>query len=317
MTAFHCLLVGIALASGHLRAADPREELAQVSGLGPLSAARLKGGEVISARGSPGGFARGVYIESCFYVKAPAAAVEAALLQWDPSKHPPEDVAAYEMTRAPGGIDFSRLTTLDAKRAADRWMLDQSRAVADGQPGDLHLTSAEEAVFRAEPQVSAAWKRILERRAGAVSAGGLGAAGPYRAADLTIDPPQEYRRLIGMTPKIAARFAGMETAATNGYAERGLTQGHTSFSLGVLTSRPGAQSTQVMDCTYYPSDTYLLSADLYELWAWEGGTLVWQVDYISAAFRPYTRGLDKLFAGREMIKETGKSIDVFRRSLER
>lgn len=301
-----CLLHWLAVAR-----AEPLADLAQVSGL-RLDAQKLKAGEVISARGSQGSFARGVYIESCFYVKALPASVEAALLEWDPSKHPQDDVTFYGTSRAPGGIDFTRLTNLSAKRPADRWMLEQSRAAADGKRSELHLMPADEAILRAEPVAGTAWKRILERRAGA----GLTMAGKFQAGDLTIEPNEEFSSLVGMTPKIAARFSGVETRGVIDYAEQGLTQGHTSFSLGILASREGTGSSQVVDCTYYPSDTYLLSADFYELWAWEGGTLVWQVDYVSAAFRAYTHGLDKVLAGREMIKETGKSIAAFRKSVE-
>lgn len=311
------LLISLGLALARAAAADPLAEIAGISSLGNMDARRLKGGEIMSVRGTQGSFARGVYIESCFYVKAPPAATQAALLQWDPTKHPEDEVTVYKTFRAAGDVDFSRLTALDSKRPADRWMLEQSRAVAEGKASELHLTLAEQALFRREPAAAdAAWTKVLQRRAEAVAAGGLAAAGNYRAGDLEIEPAGEFRRLVGITPKIAARFAGAESADVTGYAAQGLTQGHTSFSLGILSSRGGAQSWQAVDCTYYPSDTYLLSADFYEIWPWEGGALVWQVDYVSAAFRAYTRGLDKVFAGREMIKETRRSIELFRRSVE-
>lgn len=321
MKALSLLLVacwlGLAPARAAAAPADPLTELAGLSGLGTLDAARLKGGEIFSARGTQGSFARGVYIESCFYVRAPAAAALAALLQWDPSKHPEDEVTVYQTFRSPGGLDFSRLTALDGKRAPDRWMLKQSRAVAEGAPSELHLTLAEEAILRREPDAGVAWKRVLQGRAEAVAAGGLAAAGYYLADGLKIEPAREFRSLLAMTPKIAARFAGAESAEGIGYAEQGLTQGHSTFALGVLNSRQGARSAQAVDCTYYPSDTYLLSTNLYEIWAWEGGALVWEIDYVSAPFRAYARGLDKVFAGREMIKETRKSIELFRRTVER
>lgn len=310
------LLVFSGLALARPADADPLAEIAGVSDLGRMDGRRLQNGEIWSRRGTQGSFARGVYLESCFYVKAPPATVQAALLQWDPSKHPDDEVAAYQTFRSAGGVDFSRLTALDRKRPADRWMLEQSRAVAEGKPSELHLTLAEQAIFRSEATASAAWNKVLQRRAKAVTAGGLAAAGGYLAGDLKIEPPGEFRSLLGMTPMIAARFAGAERADVTGYAEQGLTQGHTSFSLGLLSWRQGAQSWQVVDCTYYPSDTYLLSANLCEIWPWEGGALVWQIDYVSAPFRAYARGLDKVFAGREMIKETRGSIDRFRRSVE-
>ncbi len=293
--------------------AGPLEELGKTAGLGSVDAARLKNGEVISARGAQGGFARGVYIESCYFVKAPPEAVETALLHWDPSKHPEDEVSIYETFRAGENVDFTLLASLTPKRPANRWLLEQSRAVSEGKANELHLSPADAAIFRREADASPAWKRVLERRASV----GLAAAARYLAGDLEIEPPLEYRSLIGMTPKIAARFAGAESSNVTGYAEQGLTQGHTSFCLGTLSSRKTEQSWQIVDCTYYTSDTYLLSANLYEIWSWEGGALVWQVDYVSAAFRAYARGLDKMFAGREMMKETAKSIEMFRRSVAR
>lgn len=296
-------------------AAEPLAELARASGLGGVDAQRLKAGEIINARGTKGSFAHGVYIESCFFVREPPAAVGAALMQWDPSKHPEEEVAAYQIARAPAAPDCSRVARLKSTRGADRWLENQSAAVKNGKTSSLHLSPAEAGIFRQETGgANAAWERVLRARAEAVAAGGLAAAGDFPLGDGTISAPEELRGLLGMTPAISALFGGVTGMGGDRwlYAERASTQGHTSFSLGTLTAQAGAESWQIMDCTYYTSDTYFMSVDLYYLWAWEGGTLVWQVDYVSAPFRAYAHGLDKIFAGREMIKETAKSIESFR-----
>ena len=85
---------------------------------------------------------------------------------------------------------------------------------------------------------------------------------------------------------------------------------------GMLCARKSPGSCQVLDTTYFTSGTYYLSIDLYQLWPWENGTLVWQVDYISAPFRSYAIGVDKVLAAREMLKDTGRSIRLFRRDVE-
>ncbi len=59
-----------------------------------------------------------------------------------------------------------------------------------------------------------------------------------------------------------------------------------------------------------------MSAIAYQLWPMENGTLVWQADFVSAPFRAFTGGLDRVFAGREMIKESQQTIRLLRAEAE-
>jgi len=74
-------------------AANPVEQIRSSSGLAELNLENLKRGEVASARTPLGSFPRGVYVEDCFFVRAPLAAVVEKLLHWDTSKHPELEVA--------------------------------------------------------------------------------------------------------------------------------------------------------------------------------------------------------------------------------
>ena len=101
-----------------------------------------------------------------------------------------------------------------------------------------------------------------------------------------------------IAPAIAARFAPVLSkapfsGATNPpdelvpYWEAALVRGHTSLHGGFLSARKSASSWQIADCTYFASDTYFFSVNLYELWPVENGTLVWQIDFVSAPFRGF------------------------------
>ncbi len=67
----------------------------------------------------------------------------------------------------------------------------------------------------------------------------------------------------------------------------------------------------------HPSDTYFMALELIQLWPVEGGTLVWQVDFVSAPFRTYLGGVDRFIAGKQMTEETLDTIKTFRAHLER
>ena len=209
-------------------------------------------------------------------------------------------------------------------------------AVGAGEKDVLHLNATEEEGVRRELSApgardvpaSTAWQLILQKRNDAVAGGGLPAMPAYQAGSATIRAADEYRSLLKMTPAIAKTFAGLTAAKpfssdgasaadeTVPYAEQGDVNGHTSFTLGVLAARKSADSWQVVDCTYYAADTYFVSLSLYQFWAWEGGTLVWEIDYIAAPFRSYLGGVDRLFAGKELSKESVRGSHGFRRRAE-
>lgn len=318
--------------------AEPLEELRAASSLGTVEARQLTGGGIVSARGPVGNFARGVYVEAAYFIKAPAPAVSGMLLHWDPARVKGTEVSAYRTYHEPATDVFGAFR-LTGAHAADRWLLDATVDAAGGNPGELHLAPGDAVFLREdagrvlspaqrEERCNVIWQRILRSRSEAMAAGGLAAVPAYSAGGVNIAAATEFKSLLRMTPAISAHFtpvtelrplnpaaAGGETAA---YAEQSLVRGHTSYCLGNLVARPTAAGAwQVADCTYYAVDTYFMSVALYQLWPWENGTLVWQVDYASAPFRAYTGGLDKVLAGREMLKDGAQGIRLFRREVER
>ena len=161
-----------------------------------------------------------------------------------------------------------------------------------------------------------------------MGAGGLAALPSYQAGGVNIVAADEFQSLLQMTPGITARFApltGARPLVAGGagtvdeiapYTEESLVRGHTSFCLGASSARRVAEGGwQVLDLTYYTADTYFLSFSVYRLWPWEGGTLVWEVDYASAPFRGYLGGIDRVFAGKEMTKDSAGAVATLRKEL--
>ena len=315
--------------------AGPLEELHGASGLNTVNQAGLLRGEIFSDRGTQGSFPRGAYAESCYYIKAPVVVVGALQMHEEPPAKPREGVI-YQTHSWPAPPDLFRKFQLSALRPADRKLLDWTVAVGRGEKDVLHLDAGEEETVRRELAgsgakdvlASIAWQRILQKRNDAVAGGGLASMPAYQAGGATIRAADEYRSLLKMTPAIAAKFAGLTGAKpffadgaqtadeTVPYAEQGDVNGHTSFTLGALAARKSPDSWQVVDCTYYAADTYFVSLSLYQFWTWEGGTLVWEIDYIAAPFRSYLRGVDRLFAGKELSKESVRGSHGFRRRAE-
>lgn len=326
-----CLTTGAA-------AAGPLEELRSQAHLPAVDLARLKNGEILTQRGENGNFSRGISLESCYFVPAPPAAVSARLLHWDPTKHPKSDTRLYREYRLHSSDAAFRGVRLEARIENDRWLLDHTYAIANGgAPNDLHLTADEVALIRervpknasgqaAEARANDAWAEILRRRSDSLAAGGIGAVAGY-GADSSVSPGSEFRGLLTLDPS-AARFfrpilngqplAAKGAAADDavGYWETSLVRGHTTLQLGTFAGRKSGDGWQLVDCVYYPTDTYFMALDLFQLWPVEGGTLVWQVGFVSAPFRSYLGGVDRYVAGKQMTSETLDTIKAFRAAFE-
>jgi hypothetical protein len=113
------------------------------------------------------------------------------------------------------------------------------------------------------------------------------------------------------------KAGGKAASEAVGYWETSKLQDHTSLQLGFFAAAKEAESWQLINCVYYPSDTYFMAIDLFQLWPVEGGTLVWQVGLASAPFRSYLGGVDRYFAGRLMTGETLATIRAFRSDIEK
>jgi hypothetical protein len=321
-----CLVAAAAGASAH---GGPLDELRLHSKLPPIDLARLKGGEIVATHGPFGSFKRGIYLESCYFIHAPMDAVGPALLHWNPLKRKNPEVRLYREFSLPASADVFKTLQLNSGVSDDRWLLGHTIEVLQGyQTGDLHLTEEEAAYLRRKPMTpSAAWQEILRRRSDALARGGLSAVAPYVSIE-GISPGSEFRGLLTLAPKIARHFqliigakpiisTGEPASEAVGYWEATKVRDHTTLQLGLFAARKGSDSWQLIDCVYYPSDTYFMALDLFQLWPVDGGTLVWQVGFVSAPFRTYLGGVDRFVAGKQMMQETLDIINAFRADVEK
>ncbi len=102
-----CLLLGLALVGAAAQAA-PLDELRSLAQLPPVNLEKLKQGAILTQRGAGGGFSRGIYLESCYFVRAPMETVGNALLHWDPLQHRELDVRLYQEYSVPGAASVFR-----------------------------------------------------------------------------------------------------------------------------------------------------------------------------------------------------------------
>lgn len=315
------------------------EELRSLSHLPPIDLAQLKSGKILTQRGSEGDFARGISMESSYFVPAPIAAVGDRLLHWDPTKHSKSDTRLYRSYKLGSSGEAFQSVRLSSPIENDGWLLDHTFAIADGGAvRDLHLTADEaELIRKGVPKKGAAasqardarandvWGAILRRRSNSLASGGIRAVAPYSSGDKSISPNSEFRGLLPLDPSAAKHFGpilharpfssgGSASGETVGYWETTIVRGHTTLQLGVFTGRKSAHSWQLVDCVYYPTDTYFMALDCFQLWSVDGGTLVWQVGYVSAPFRSYLGGADRYIAGKQMTGETIDTINAFRAS---
>ncbi len=323
-----CLWLGLAAATAIAHAA-PLDELRSLAQLPPVNLEKLKQGAIVTERGAVSGFARGIYLESSYFVRAPMETVGNALLHRDPLQHRELDVRLYQEYSFPGTAGVFDKLQLKPAISDDNWLLTETARVAQtGEPGDLHLTKKEaELLRRKATNPSEAWQEILRRRSESLAQGGITSIPPY-GHDKSISPGSEYRGLLSLAPKAARHFqpiteakpmvaGGKAASEAVGYWEAAKVREHTTLQLGIFTAQKSAESWQLLDCIYYPTDTYFMALDLFHLWPVDGGTLVWQVGFVSAPFRSYLGGVDRFVAGKMMTEQTLETIKSFRSDVEK
>lgn len=321
--------------------AGPLEEVKALSRIPSLNLASLKKGQIATQRGPEGKFDRGLSLESCYFIHAPMTVVGAKLLHWDPSPHAEMENRLYHEYNLAKPHEPFRALRLDPAISKDKWLLEHTYAIANGDSTkDLHLTAAEATLIReVVPNAKAAsvaaradraneaWRRILQARSNSLAQGGMKAVAPYSAAG-AISPGSELRGLLTLNAIAAKHFrpvmnarpftaSGPAASEAVGYWETAEVRGHTTLQLGVFTAHKSADSWQLADCVYYPTDTYFMALDLFQLWPLDDGTLVWQAGYVSAPFRGYLGGIDRYVAGKQQTEETIATVKAFRSDVEK
>ncbi|MEO8440547.1 MAG: hypothetical protein ABI540_10050 [Spartobacteria bacterium] len=309
--------------------AAPLDELRALTQLPSLDLAALKRGNIVSERGPLGDFARGIHIESVYFIHALMDEVGTGLLRWNPLQHGNTAVSAYRAYELPAAADVFRTLNLESFSPDDQWLIEQTaQAARRGSSAELHLTSEEIALLQQKSNSpSEAWQEILRRRSEALMQGGLPGVPPY-SDDKAISPATELRGLLSLAPKAASHFESLTQAKpllgkgkaakdAVAYWEAQRVRDHNTLQLGLRTALRGSGSWQLLDCAYYPSDTYFMALDMFQLWPVDGGTLVWQVSYVSAPFRSYLGGADRYVAGKLMSAEVLTTIKAYRAGLEK
>lgn len=303
---------------------NPLEELRSLTQLPSIDLASLKRGQIVIAQGPMGDFRRGIFVESCYFIAAPMELIGNGLLHWNPVQHQTLDVRAYREFGLRASPEAFRDLRLDPNRTDDKWLITQTTRVAQGSDNgnELHLTHDEIAFLRQKSlSPSEFWREILLRRSVALASGGLTAVPPY-GRDKSISPGSEFRGLLSLSPKVAQHFQtsteaqpmkvnGKAASEVVGYWEAEKVHNHTTLELGIFAAHKSADSWQLADCVYYTSDTYFMALDLFQLWPVEGGTLIWQVSFVSAPFRAYLGGIDRYVAIKQMVNETRDTIKAF------
>ena len=119
-------------AAGAPAQAAPLDELRSLSQLRNVDLAKLKSGEIVSARGPVGDFPRGIHLECCYFIDAPMDVVGHALLHWDPIPHKDLKVRRYREFSLPPGPDAFQKVQLDPTVADDRWLLEETARISQG-----------------------------------------------------------------------------------------------------------------------------------------------------------------------------------------
>ena len=307
----------------------PIDELRATAQLAPIDLAALKRGQIVVEKGPNGDFPRGISLESCYFIDAPLSVVGNALLHWDPVGHKDLDVRLYQEFSFPLEADAFQRLQLNPAIMDDQWLLQQTAQVTRGSTSDdLHLTNQEMDLLRQKSATpSAFWQEILRQRSEALAGGGLAAVAPYGTDD-SISPASEFRGLLTLAPKAARHFQPITTARpivasgpaaseVVGYWEASKVRDHTTLQLAIFAAQKSPDSWQLVNCVFYPSDTYFMALDLFQLWPVDGGTLVWQVGFVSAPFRSYLGGIDRYVAGKQMTQATIDTITAFRADVEK
>ena len=234
-----------------------------------------------------------------------------ALLHWDPLPHKDLKVRRYREFSLPPGPDAFQSMQLDPAVADDRWLLDETAKIAAGLGAPAACTSRTEetALLRQKStEPSEAWREILRRRSEALARGGLNAVAPYGAI-IPSRPAQNFedssplrQRPRSISGRSSARSRSSPPASPrarqSAFGKHSRLRDHNTLQLGLFAGARKADSWQLIDCVYYPSDTYFMALDLFQLWPVDGGTLVWQVGFVSAPFRSLSRRGRSLHRGK-------------------
>jgi hypothetical protein len=313
--------------------ADPLRELASFSAFSEVDMDRLADGKIVTARGRPMKYPRGLSVQSLFVVRRPVAETADMLVNWSGVRHRQLEVFLHHVISGkPVPGEFQEIKAAP-KNSSVRSLVEATRKTNPERP-ELHL-SAEEAKQAAQPEgdISGAvgdfWTNVLQRRAAAFASGGLAAQPRYIVGGEQASPAAEVSRLLQEHPNIRRQFSDLISNSAIGgggspklmYWDMFDVEGQAALALGAIYTRQGGESWQILDLQYYASSGHLALLTLYQLWPIDVGgkpaTLVWRGDIVSAPALSSLKGVERLGSGTAMSKEIEKSISFFQKDANR
>jgi len=325
-----CAAVVLAPALSH---ADPYDELAALSSISKdkIDRSKLEKGGIISAR-SPGvNLQRGQCVEAIFVVEAPVEKTLESLKEWNVTAHP--DLKVYlhgDLPASFGPGDFSKLASAPGNGAVKSFITASQKLGSGSTDLQLNTAEAEQAPKKVEgrlmsPELVSFWSGVLDKRAKAFASGGTPAQPPYNLSGQKVSASEDLSSLLKSQPKAHNQFRSLiESAGVSGkpskpnmYWELFDAEGDAHLSLGASFFLSSGKTAQAAEIGYFATGGDYATLTLYQMWPIEAGgkpaTLIWRVDFVSAAGLANLHGIERNASGSAMVKEFEKFDSAFQK----
>lgn len=317
-------LGGIELAAG----ADPTAELSSFSVFNNVDLAQLAKADVKTAHGPPLNNGRFLSVQSCYVAPGTPAQHLDALRHWTPLQH--RELKVYLHSDVPANPSEAAFAKI--KGAPDNSAVRAFVEATNKMSNDLQLSREEAAHWKGGPggisgAVGDFWMGVLAGRARAFASGGTAGLPPYDKSGPSIRANEELNALLREQGKIRKQFGAFLDSTGIGrsagsirpdlYWELLDADNLAVATLGAFYSRNSGSVVQAADTFYYASGGYYAGLTLYQMWPVDlngrPSTLVWRGDMISSASLAALHGVEKLASESAMMKNVGRSINLFRR----
>jgi hypothetical protein len=306
----------------------------------------LASGNVLAVPGVAMGFARGVSVETLFFLPGVSPKTVAdRIRQWQPTA----GVFVHHKLSIPPNVgEFRSLASLPGHKAIGK-LKSETLSLSPHSPA-LFMSKSEAQRLEAsrggneDETFAKFWSQLLLERATTFLTKGVAFTPPYEIKDEAIDPGKEFSELFASNKavrtkfglligysKLAGRFsteaepflqarAAEKDIRINPYWEVINAEGAGTIDLGAIFVRPvGDGAWQVMDVQYYVSGTYLVSAVLYQIqpaaFGGQSGSIVWRGDLLSIPTFTYLKGTERMAAGSIMLREVKGNVEKLRQDL--
>lgn len=316
-------------------AADPLAELNEFSAVKAVDLKSLHQGEIVQGKVSMSEFPRGLAGQAVFVIPVEFSKAVQALQTWDTSQDSALGTYVHRPLSSPTvKEDFAELATL-SKQPKFLWL---STKIQDSSSGKrivflsdhemAHMNRCINTAKAPDNILAECWPEILVPRATKVQTEGLQSAMPYDVNGSTIHIAKELKSLLAEEPEVMKQFDQLlQKGLFNSgvvpleyspkyYWEIDEIDKHPAFNLGLTLSMNGENTFQLIDLTYYSSGGFYTSATMVQFWPvnidGKPETLAWRGDIVSAPDLENIYGIEKMAAGKLMLKEMKSAIQAFK-----